>query len=535
MTRRFGAAAVLFLVALSSRAVAGEEDYPAQLARALGVKDERWRQNPFLPWEARYARAKRLLAKGDFAAVDAILDELPPTSKWKAPEDWFGPKLIRWLAADEAVIQAWVKARPKSPYAHLALAKIHVRVAWQARGHGFAHTVKKEGWKVWSERIPQAKQEVDLALKLRPTLHLAHFQRLHVDRCIGTPREEFEQHFKEAKRHAPGGYPIYKEAFWFNLPRYYGTWEQAWAVVQGLLDEHPSHPTTLQIFAEACLLLARESTSGEEAFAKFFNKPQISGQIRELMAAVRKHRPDSRTPARLELKLARVYPLTQDRISELRFELANKHSTSNQVMTVQRTLSLETVEPYELQQANLRLLWCFLRGNEDAKEILKKKLVGPNPRKPLHPQGAHAIYRVLGGQGGYAIWPDEQLKRAYVIDHVRYGYGVEKDEAAAAAEHLEQAKAGNPHCAYRYASIRWRGLCGTTRDYQEGKKWALRAAELGSPDAILNVAEGKLRGNRFLIEKNLQEAEVWIKRCEDLGLRGAPALRKELEAEKARE
>jgi hypothetical protein len=68
--------------------------------------------------------------------------------------DWFSDsqgKMYLGLA------RAWVSARPKSPTAKVALAKLLVDLAWKARGSGYADTVTEEGWRGFKAHLQEAE------------------------------------------------------------------------------------------------------------------------------------------------------------------------------------------------------------------------------------------------------------------------------------------------------------------------------------------------------------------------------------------
>jgi hypothetical protein len=55
-------------------------------------------------------------------------------------------------------LQRWVKARPESITARVALALAYLDYAQDARGSGYAQTVSDSGWKLFAERTAEAKR-----------------------------------------------------------------------------------------------------------------------------------------------------------------------------------------------------------------------------------------------------------------------------------------------------------------------------------------------------------------------------------------
>ena len=513
-------------------APAAASDYCGDLAKALGVKGEEWRKSPFLVWESKRNKLAELIEAKDYEGLDAFLDGLPAHADWKAAEELYVPTFFQALAATD-LPPAWIKARPSSAHAHVARGISHVRAGWAARGTGYANTVTEQGWKVWAREIKSAEAAIDRALSLDPKHVIGHGQRVHLDRCQGTPREGFQKHLQAALAQAPTLYTIHYEAFWYNLPRYHGTWEQALAGVERLRQAHPGHPTTLRIFVQAMQTLAREQSKGQSGVSGLFAKPEVSGAIRELLTGVRKHRPDSRWPARLELQLQSVYPLGQERASELQAELAEKLSATAMYRAAMRALRQRSLAGEARQVALSRLLIAFLRGVPQAREEIERALAGPDLQHPRSPKGAYAFYRVVGGQSPYARFQDAERSRASAIEALRGGIGVEADEAAAVAEHLEQAKIGNADCALIIAHLTAGGHCELQKDPAAARVWLYKSAELGNLNAIVDLAQAKLYGKAWQIKQDLDGAETWIRKLEELRFREAPTLRKQLKALRA--
>lgn len=60
-----------------------------------------------------------------------------------------------------AIFQEWVKTRPDSATAKIALADVIQSYAWKARGGGYADSVSEEGWKGFEQRLDQAQKVLD--------------------------------------------------------------------------------------------------------------------------------------------------------------------------------------------------------------------------------------------------------------------------------------------------------------------------------------------------------------------------------------
>ncbi len=117
--------------------------------------------------------AARMLKEEKFVELDCLADharsgkERLPGGLWKihalyqglrqpvpypvhaTQEDW--PHLLQRL-------HRWVKARPESITARVALALAYLDYAHDARGSGYANTVSESGWKLFEERTAEARR-----------------------------------------------------------------------------------------------------------------------------------------------------------------------------------------------------------------------------------------------------------------------------------------------------------------------------------------------------------------------------------------
>jgi len=181
--------------------------------------------------------ASRILKEEKFVEIDCLADrarsgkERLPGGLWKihllyqglqqpvpypvhaTQEDWTG--LLQRL-------QQWVKARPESITARVALALANLGYAHDARGTGYANTVSETGWKLFGERTAEAQRILKEASKLVskcPEWYVA-MQMVSVNQ--GWPVNEARALFEEANKFEPEYYTYARDLAYYLLPKWSG-------------------------------------------------------------------------------------------------------------------------------------------------------------------------------------------------------------------------------------------------------------------------------------------------------------------------
>jgi uncharacterized protein DUF4034 len=103
----------------------------------------------------------------DFKRLDELYDQWCtgkdrfPDGRWKLSQygDGLDDNFTQWntWTKDLTVIQTWQQSRPRSKAALYAEAIYWRAYAWKARGGGYAHSVSKEGWELFRERLAKSK------------------------------------------------------------------------------------------------------------------------------------------------------------------------------------------------------------------------------------------------------------------------------------------------------------------------------------------------------------------------------------------
>src|SRR5256885_14723409 len=90
-------------------------------------------------------------------------------------------------------------SKPRSITAHVAHADFLTDYAWHARGSGFANTVTKEGWRLFSERLAKAQQLLDESVDFEPKCPMWWLARMTLARGQSWSWDDYERLFQEAK------------------------------------------------------------------------------------------------------------------------------------------------------------------------------------------------------------------------------------------------------------------------------------------------------------------------------------------------
>ncbi|MDH5535377.1 MAG: hypothetical protein OEZ08_07395 [Betaproteobacteria bacterium] len=100
-------------------------------------------------------------------------------------------------------LAAWHIRDPHSPAAPMIELMLWRKLAWEARGGGFAASVAKEGWELFFERMARAEKAL-IRVPDAPNHPVWYSEYLEIARDTGWPKERLLELFKQAKRAHPG-------------------------------------------------------------------------------------------------------------------------------------------------------------------------------------------------------------------------------------------------------------------------------------------------------------------------------------------
>ena len=132
--------------------------------------------------------------------------------------------------ADTSWIQAWVKARPNSAWAHYSAGLRWSATADDDRGSGWAKDITAEQWKKVHEDEVNARADIEAALKINPKLAIAWVTLMDIDRTDpGTGLDRVTADFNQGSKQVPTSYLMAEQ--------YEDTLEPRWMGSAGMMDD----------------------------------------------------------------------------------------------------------------------------------------------------------------------------------------------------------------------------------------------------------------------------------------------------------
>jgi hypothetical protein len=119
-------------------------------------------------------------------------------------------------------LKRWVKAKPQSITARVALAEAYGAYAWDARGDGTSDTVSETGWDLFKEHLEKSKDTLDEASSLEAKCPEWYLAMETVARGQGWSLPKAAELIQKAIEFEPGYYSSYGMHANFLLPKWFG-------------------------------------------------------------------------------------------------------------------------------------------------------------------------------------------------------------------------------------------------------------------------------------------------------------------------
>ena len=157
------------------------------------------------------------------------------------------------LLASQAAVEAlddWCVTRPESPLAFWARGCVLIKLAWQARGGGWASTVSEEGWELFRQLLDGAERDLERAMTLDEPLPFAPAEAITLAMGQSQPVAQARALFERAIAADPAYYPAYHRMMRYLMPRWHGTYEAMVAFVDEAVASRPDDPHLARLVIE---------------------------------------------------------------------------------------------------------------------------------------------------------------------------------------------------------------------------------------------------------------------------------------------
>jgi hypothetical protein len=188
----------------------GEDQYRSRITTYF------YKQNyEQLEKEAQQARTTKARFPGGVWKLFVFYEALDAAGRNKTATD------DDWMYYQQ-LAQEWMKQRPDSITAQVALAEAYLNFGWHARGGGYADTVTDDGWKRFHSQVELARSVLNNAAKLKEKCPYWYEAMQHVATAQGWPKSQARELFEQAVAFEPSYYHYYREYTSFLLPKWCG-------------------------------------------------------------------------------------------------------------------------------------------------------------------------------------------------------------------------------------------------------------------------------------------------------------------------
>jgi hypothetical protein len=248
---------------------------------------------------AKFAESITAVFKaGKFEELEKTAKELRaskarfPEGLWKLSifyngihSDAYSNRDAEWTECFQKLDQ-WKTQYPNSITLCVARAEVLTSYAWKARGGDWASKVTPEGWKLFSERLAQARAVLEEGEKLSEKCPHWFAAMETVALGQGWDREEEAQLFKEAGAFEPQYYDYYFRRVTYLLPRWHGEQGEWEKFAEEMVKENPG--------GEGKTIYARIAWSATEYYNNLFKDTGIQWPLmKQGFEEMMKHYPTS--------------------------------------------------------------------------------------------------------------------------------------------------------------------------------------------------------------------------------------------------
>jgi hypothetical protein len=164
-------------------------------------------------------------------------------------------------------LESWLKAKPGSLTARVALAELWLNYAWLGRGTAFANQTREDQWRLFKERVAQT---VDIIKTVNPDDDLEIYRiEFRLTQTYEQPRQKLDETYARATHAFPDVPDFAADRAYYLLPRWFGEPGETGAFMRELLADPDSERGLNNYFTAARVILGAEN--------RFASLLQVSG------------------------------------------------------------------------------------------------------------------------------------------------------------------------------------------------------------------------------------------------------------------
>ncbi len=207
-------------------------------------------------WQCRY-RVGALLVDEEFEALEFIANEFRESKErwgyghWKLESFYYGCEFGRGFVKPRSQpipylqrCERWVAKYPDSITAKIALARVRMELAWNARGGGWASEVKEEGWAGMQRHLNAAWEVLKEAEALPTSDPDLYSQMILTAKLKGQSYAELRALYEKGLEVERGYPPLYMSHAWTMMPRWGGALGDVEAFAREAVEDAKSVPGT---------------------------------------------------------------------------------------------------------------------------------------------------------------------------------------------------------------------------------------------------------------------------------------------------
>ena len=196
---------------------------------------------------------------------------------------WYVRQLAE-IAGRPAWLDEWVAARPDSAIPML-FRGVHGGVwAWEARGSGYADTVKKDAWAVFHSRLVAADQDLARAAALDPKDPCPLESSLPVARGLSLGEAEGRRRFDEAHRRDPWNLFACVDMIQVTAKKWGGSHEAMFEFARSASAHVPEGSSVHRVIPGAHIEKWMDLRSSPEAAQRYFRQAEVRSEINSAAA-----------------------------------------------------------------------------------------------------------------------------------------------------------------------------------------------------------------------------------------------------------